>query len=155
MGGVFLLVALAACGTQGPTGRVSASLTTDTRSDQFATDADKITFLRRYVTFSSAVEATEFHIVYHDNAGGPVPGPSEWNIHVALKIAPADIPAWTSGLQEMDGGGIDLSWGSALLPNTPRWARTSLPKIYGRAGGGVLVAAFVPEGIILKHIWST
>jgi hypothetical protein len=152
---VLQLLALAACGMPGTRGRVSSSLTTDTWSAQFATDAEKLAFVRRYLTLASAVEATEFHIVYHDNAGGPVPGPSEWNMHVALKLAPADLPAWTSGLQEIDGRDIDLSWGSELLPNTPRWVRTSQPWVYQRAGGGVLVAVFVPEGIILKHLWTT
>ena len=155
MGCLLLLGALAACGSPGMRGTVSPSLTTDTRSAQLASDADKLAFLRRYLSLASAVAATEFHIVYHDNTGGPVPGPSEWDMHVALKLASADIPAWTRGLQEVGGEGIDLSWGSELLPNTPRWARTSPPRVFQRAGGGVVVAAFVPEGIILTHLWTS
>src|SRR5262245_18839405 len=108
---VLLPTALAGCGSGGG---VSASLTTDTRSAQLATDAEKIAFLRRYVKLSSAVEATEFHIVYHDNAGGRVPGPSDWDIRVALKVAPADVPAWTGGLQERAAAGVDLSWAITL-----------------------------------------
>jgi hypothetical protein len=152
---ILLLVALVACGTPGTSGGTSASLTTDTYSAQLATDAEKIAFLRRYIMLYSAVEATEFHIVYHDNAGGAVPGPSDWDMRVALKVAPADIPAWTNGLQEIDGAGADLSWGTDLLPDTSRWARTSPPRVYKRASGGVIVAAFASEGVILKHIWTT
>jgi hypothetical protein len=152
---ILLLVALAACGAPGARSEMSASLTTDTRSAQFATDAEKIAFLRRYVTLYSEVEATEFHIVYHDNSGGRVPGPSDWDMRVALKIAPTDTPAWTSGLQEIDGADLDLSWGTDLLPNTPRWARTSQPRVYERGGGDVIVAVFASEGIVLKHLWTS
>jgi hypothetical protein len=151
---ILLLVALSACGAPrgGDTG---SSLTTDTYSAQFATDAEKLAFLRRYVTPASAVEATEFHIVYHDNAGGRAPGPSDWDMRVAVKVAPADAPAWTSGLHEIDGAGVDLSWGTDLLPNNPRWARASQPRIYERAGGGVIVVAFASDGVILKRMWTT
>ena len=151
----MLLVSLAACGIPSAGGKTSASLTTDTRSTQFATDAEKIAFVHRYITLYSAVEATEFHIIYHDNAGGAVPGPSDWDMRVALKVAPADILAWTSGLQETEGAGADLSWGIDLLPDTSRWARTSPPRVYERASGGVIVAAFASEGVILKHMWTT
>jgi len=151
----ILLVSLAACGIPSAGGKTSASLTTDTRSTQFATDAEKIAFVHRYITLYSAVEATEFHIIYHDNAGGAVPGPSDWDMRVALKVAPADILAWTSGLQETEGAGADLSWGIDLLPDTSRWARTSPPRVYERASGGVIVAAFASEGVILKHMWTT
>jgi hypothetical protein len=149
----MLLVALAACGRSGARGETSASLTTDTRSAQFATDAEKIAFLGRYITLYSAIEATEFHIVYHDNSGGAVPGPSDWDVRVALKVAPADASAWTSGLQEINDTDVDLSWGTDLLPDASRWARTSQPRIFQREG--VIVAAFASEGIILKHIWTT
>ena len=152
---ILLLVGLVACGTSGARGVTSASLTTDTQSAQFATDAEKITFLRRYITLFSAVQATEFHIVYHNNAGGAVPSPSDWDMRVALKVAPADVSAWTDGLQEIDGAGVDLSWGTDLLPDASRWAHTSPPRVYERAGGGVIVAMFASEGVILKHIWTT
>jgi hypothetical protein len=152
---MLLLVALAACGIPSAGGNTSASLTTDTHSAQFATDAEKIAFLGRYITLYSAVETTEFHIVYHDNAGGAVPGPSDWDMRVAVKVAPAEVSAWTSGLQEIEGASADLSWGTDLLPDTSRWARTSQPRIFQRAGGGVIVAAFASEGVILKHIWTT
>ncbi len=152
---IVLLAPLTACETPGAHGATTASLTTDTSSGQFATDAEKTAFLRRYVTLYSAVEATEFHIVYHDNAGGRIPGPSDWDMRVALKVAPANEPAWTSGLQEVSPIGIDLSWGTELPLSDSLWARTSAPRVYQRAGGGVIVAAFATEGIILKRLWST
>jgi hypothetical protein len=150
---IALLAPLTACDMAGARGATTASLTTDTSSAQFATDAEKIAFLRRYVTLYSAVETTEFHIVYHDNASGRIAGPSDWDMRVALKIAPADAPAWTSDLQEVSPAGIDLSWATDLPLSDSHWARTSSPRVYQRAG--VIVAAFATEGIILKRIWTT
>jgi hypothetical protein len=148
---VLLLSVPAACGAPGG---ASTSLTTDTRSAQFATDAEKIAFLRRYVTLYSPVEATEFHIVYHANSGERAPGPADWDMRVALKVAPGDVLAWTSGLRDIDAAGADLSWSADLALGDQRWAHTSPPRVYERASGGVLVAAFVPEGIVLKRIWT-
>jgi hypothetical protein len=143
-------VVLAGCGAGGGT---SASLTTDTHSARFATDAEKVAFLRRYLVFASPVQAAEFHVVYYDNSGG-VPGPSDWDIHAALKVAPEDVALWTEGLRPADAAGADLAWVAALLPPEPRWARASSPKVYERPGEGVLVATYVPEGIVLKHVWT-
>jgi hypothetical protein len=150
---IVLLAPLTACETPGAPRAITASLTTDASSAQFATNAEKIAFLRRYVTLYSAVEATEFHIVYHDNAGGRISGPSDWDMRVALKVAPADTPAWTSGLQAVGPTGIDLSWGTDLPLSDSHWARTTSPRVYQRAG--VIVAAFAAEGIILKRLWTT
>jgi hypothetical protein len=151
---MLLAVALAARGTSGARGDTTTSLTTDTSSGQFATDAEKMAFLRRYVVLSSAVETAEFHILYHDNSGGRVPGPSDWDMRVALNMAPADVSAWTSGLKESDGAGVDLSPGTEPLPNKSRWAHTSQPQVYQRANSDVIVAVFAAEAIVLKHLWT-
>jgi len=148
------LVVLAACGTPGAGSGTQTSLTTDTRSAQFTTDAEKVAFVRRYLTLFSPVEATEFHIVYHDNSGGRVPGPSDWDMRVALLVAPADVPSWIDGLRQIDRASVDLSWGIDLLPNERRWAHTSDPQVYERESGGVIVAVFTPEGLVLKRIWT-
>jgi hypothetical protein len=148
------LAALAGCAAPGAGSGTQTSLTTDTRSTQFATDTEKIAFLRRYLTLYSPVEATEFHIVYHDNSGGRVPGPSDWDLRVALLVAPADVPSWTDGLRQIDRASADLSWGIDLLPSERRWAHTSDPQVYERESGGVVVAVFAAEGIVLKRIWT-
>jgi hypothetical protein len=75
------------------------NMSTDTHSKQFATDPDKIQFLKRYLTFPTAVEAAEFHVVYQDNSGGGIPGPSDWDMQVVLKVAPQNLSAWTHNVK--------------------------------------------------------
>ncbi len=90
----------------------SPNRSTDTRSSQLATDADKIRFLNRYLTLPSAVEAAEFHVVYHDNSSG-IPGPSDWDIQAVLKVAPQHLSAWIQDAK-ITSKKQDLGWGYRL-----------------------------------------
>lgn len=131
----------------------AAGKTTDTRSAALPSDADKIAFLQQYLTLPSPIAATEFHIVYHDNAAGGLPGPSDWDMQAAIKVTPADLPRWTDGMQQVATGEVDLGWGYALLPHEPRWTIASQPVVYTRAG--TIVAVFEREGIVFKRVFTT
>lgn len=158
---VVLAFVAAACapatGAREQTSR-AANRTTDTQSSRFTTDADKLAFLQRYLVFKSPVEACEFHIMYHDNSSG-APGPSDWDIRVALKVAPADVSRWTADLRPLEASALDtpasnLAWGLSLTPPEPRWAHFSSPALYTRPETHALVAVFAPEGIVLGHYWT-
>lgn len=143
-----LALAALACG-QG------ASLTTDTRSSQFATDAEKIAFLARYLKLPSPVEAAEFHVRYQDNSRGLVPGPSDWDVRAVVRVQPAETARWAEGLRRLPVGAapsVDLSWGHALLPDEARWRLASSPALYTRDEGAVVVAVFEAEGIVMKRV---
>jgi hypothetical protein len=135
------------------TGGHTPSRTTDTYSTALATDADKIAFLQQYLTLPSPIAATEFHIVYHDNMANGVPGPSDWDMQVAIKVAPSDLPRWTAGMEQIALDKTDLAWGYALLPQEGRWAIATQPALYRRAG--TIMAVFEREGIIFKRVWTT
>lgn len=126
------------------------SRTTDTHSAALADDTAKRAFLERYLTLKSAVKATEFHIVFHDNSAGGIPGPSDWDMQVALKVAPADVPRWTAGMQLVSGDAPDLAWGDALVADEPRWQTSTPPQVYTAAGK--LVAAYAREGIVMLRL---
>ncbi len=125
---------------------------TDTRSSQFATDAEKIAFLQQYLTLPSPVEAAEYHIVYHDNSTGGVPGPSDWDMRVVLRVAPTQLEGWTVDMQPVAADAVDLAWGYELLPVDAQWKINSEPTIYTR--NNVIVAVFAPEGILFKRVWT-
>lgn len=125
-------------------------LTTDTRSSAFSDDSSKIAFLKKYVKLDSEVEATEFHIQYWDKSGGLLPAPSDWDMQIALKVEPQNLPLWTKGFTP--GGQDDLAWGYRLLPVDARWTIRSKPVLYTR--GMTVLAVFEPEGIIFKQIRS-
>lgn len=146
---VLLILGLTAC--SGPVKR-AANKTTDTRSSVFTTDADKIAFLEQYLLLASPIHATEFHIVYHDNASGGVAGPSDWDIQAVMLVSSADLARWTEGLQAVAAQDADLAWAYALLPREQRWRLTSQPVVYQRSGA--LVAVFAAEGIVFKRVWT-
>jgi len=145
----LVLVALATPGC-----RRSASLTTDTRSSQIASQEDKQAFLARYLRFASPVEAAEFHVTYHDNSGGLVPGPSDWDIRAVLRVRSGDTARWTEGLAPLAPAAptVDLSWGHALLPDGSDWRLASEPAVYTRDAGRVVVAVFAAEGVVMKRV---
>ncbi|MDR0221385.1 MAG: hypothetical protein LBI54_08295, partial [Lachnospiraceae bacterium] len=62
------------------------NLTTDTWSNSFASKEEKRSFLAEYLVAPSEILDAEYHIVYHDNSTGRVPGPSDWDIRAALVI---------------------------------------------------------------------
>lgn len=126
-------------------------MSTDTHSKQFATDTAKIQFLKRYLSFPTAVEAAEFHVVYHDNSGGMVPGPSDWDMQVVLKVAPQDLSAWTHNLK-VTSEQQDLAWGYRLAQQRG-WKPQSKPKVY--TGAGKIVAVFEKEGFIFKRLTTS
>jgi hypothetical protein len=139
---IFLLcvAALVAC---------DESLTTHTRSSTFATDAEKVAFLDRYLELCSPVEATEFIIDYWDNSGGAVPGPSDWDIRAAMKVPRDLIACWRQGRTRVDTP-VDLSWSRELLAEDATWRTTSTPEVY--RDGGSLVAVFEQEGVVVVRM---
>ncbi|CAN5436343.1 hypothetical protein BH10CHL1_BH10CHL1_02840 [soil metagenome] len=143
----LLSLPLAACITG-----IASNRTTDTRSAQFTTDREKLAFLEKYLTLYSAVEAAEYHIVYHDNAAGAVPGPSDWDIQVVLKMAPENLLLWTVDMQPVEPASIDLTWAYPLLPTEPRWKVQAQPRVYTRSN--VVVAIFPEQGILFKRVWT-
>ena len=127
---------------------------TDTRSKTFTTDEQKIDFLKKYVRLYSSVKATEFHIIFHDNSTGLVPGPSDWDIKVALLIESADIYKWLTEFTELTDEQCEITWVSEILPEEPRWNRASKPQFYKRSGKNVELTVYEKEGILLKRIQS-
>lgn len=129
----------------------SPNRSTNTHSKQFATDAEKISFLKRYLVLPSAIEAAEFHVVFYDNSGGGVPGPSDWDIQAVLKVVPKHLSAWTQNLQ-VTAQKQDLTWGYRLAQQRD-WKLSATPKVYTAAGK--IVAVFEKEGFIFKQLKST
>lgn len=131
---------------------VRPNLTTDTQSSQFTAETAKLAFLQRYVKLATPAQAAEFHIIYHDNSGGFVPGPSDWDIRVLLKVASADIDQWTAGMQPAPSAQFDLTWAKAFAAQHPAWTTTSEPQIYQKAG--MMLALFRPEKIIFVRMMT-
>jgi hypothetical protein len=139
---LFLVFLAAAC-----SGSPTADLTTDTKSTALVTEAEQIQFLSQYVTLKSAVTATEFHIIYHDNSGGLLPGPSDWNIQAVMQVE--DVAPWIEGKTQLDSA--DFTWADSFLTDELR--PTSQSTYY--TSQTTTIAVFAPELIIYLHSTTT
>ena len=80
-------ILLVGCGPAGPP-------STDTTSAKFGTVAERAKFLEQYVSFRRTYETLDFSILYRNNGGGLVPGPSDWNILLVATVPASELPAW-------------------------------------------------------------
>lgn len=125
------------------TDRTAPPRTTNTASSSFTTEAEKIDFLAKYIHFHSAVDKAEFRVIFQDNSGGLVPGPSDWDIRAVLHVA--DTDAWIKDKVEREP--FDLSWAESLYSETMK--PTSEPHFYESTASQL--AVFEQERIILFY----
>lgn len=86
----MILLTAVLVGCTGPTGPAS----TDTSSDSLPSLGERVEFLQRYVTFRRGYVDLGFQIVCHNNNGGMVPGPSDWDIRLVATVPPAELDDW-------------------------------------------------------------
>jgi hypothetical protein len=130
----------------------SKSLTTDTQSSTMNSAAEKITFLKQYAKLPSTPTDVAFHIVYRDNSGGGVSGPSDWDIKFAAIVKDEDISKWTAGFQQFPDAESDFSWAEEILPHDAKWALEGDARYYRRSEGGEEMAVYPKKSLILKRI---
>ena len=133
-----------------PTNRGESDRTTDTWSSSFESAEESLMFLSEYLTMFSEVLDAEYHIVFHDNSGGLVPGPSDWDIRAALKVTPEDIPLWTEGMKKLVPGQIDVDLWNELKSERFTWQADELVEYWRRPDSRVVIVVYPESGIILK-----
>jgi hypothetical protein len=82
-----LTVLLVGCKQSGPA-------TTKTTSAAYVTVAERTKFLNDYVTFRRTYETLDFDIMYQNNGGGMVPGPSDWDVRLVATVPASELQAW-------------------------------------------------------------
>lgn len=102
---------LGACGGRG-------GLTADMDSGSIPCGEDRMAFISGYVPAGRSFEDVQFSISYHDNSGGPVPGPSDWDIRLVAVVPDSQLDLWTAGLAPCDSP--DTSWLSSVPGGIPR-----------------------------------
>lgn len=96
---LFTAIQLLGCSGTAP-GPASAAETSAARSAL----ADRIRFLESYVTFRRGYESLDYDIMYQNNGGGLIPGPSDWDIRLIAVVPRAEIDAWIpDGVERIDG----------------------------------------------------
>ena len=150
---LMLMLLLTGCSPDSPpssNARGEPDRTTDTWSSSFESKGDKLDFLERYLIFFSEVEDAEFHVVYYDNSGGLIPGPSDWDIRVALKVAPEDIPLWTDGMEKSVPDQIGIGLWDGLKTERVTWEERDSPEYWKRPDSNTYLVVYPESGILLK-----
>ena len=124
------------------------SKSTDTHSTDFAEKGPKLDFLRKYMSHMEGVQDAEYHIIYHDNGSGWVPGPSDYSITVALLIEPDSLGHW---LDECEGKDtmVNINAWRGSLPGFD-WSVTGTPYVC-RPEPGVEKIVYEQDGIVLAR----
>jgi hypothetical protein len=126
-------------------------LTTATSSCEFKTMEEKSSFLKKYMIINSEVRDTEYRIFFQDNSGVP-PGPSDWDIKVALMMQEENLDKWLAGFEEISANMVSLSWWDDLNLDDNKWHLSSTPQFYKRPDVSSYLVLFRDEGIVLKYI---
>lgn len=147
---ILLILLFSACSIVGKDD--SENKTTNTWSTSFDNQLDKVDFLKQYLICPSEVFDTEYHIEYHDNSRGLIPGPSDWDIIVAVKVNTNDIPLWVDDMAEISHEQINTKWWDDLQLENENWDLSSQPVCYKRANSSSYIAVYDKAGIILKYV---
>lgn len=141
----ILLVAIA-CGM---IGCAEKSLTTHTSSTQFGTKQEKLDFLDSYLVNRAGLLDAEYRIDYQDNGSGRgVPGPSDYDLRMILRILPDSMDAWTSDVERQDFLVSREMW-SGIAPDTSVWGAHTTPELYTSQGQVKLI--YRTEGIVFAY----
>ncbi|MEM9493808.1 MAG: hypothetical protein AAGC55_31970, partial [Myxococcota bacterium] len=122
-------------------------LTTDTDSRNLASAEERVAFALRYIAAPTPPRDVEFTILYRDNRGGLVSGPSDWRIEMVLAVAPGEVPTWVARWKPCPDGVAEPAWSRALLSRRDDWRPTSEQRCYRFRAGTAWVHD--REGLIL------
>ncbi|MCY2938506.1 MAG: hypothetical protein NTV55_09130 [Planctomycetota bacterium] len=56
--------------------------------------AERIGFIEQYVKFRRKYEKLDYAVVYQNNGGGLVPGPSGWDIRLVAVVPASELDSW-------------------------------------------------------------
>ena len=65
-----------------------------TTSSNISTLKERVEVLQKYVTFRRTYETLDFDIMYQNNSGGMVPGPSDWDVRLVATVPQSELQTW-------------------------------------------------------------
>jgi len=128
-------------------------MSTDVYSYQIEDETEKSETLKKYLKKESGLIDAEYHIWFQDNETGRVPGPSDYNIKLALKVEPDSINSWIENL-EPSSQKISIDLWEELKLDQELWKLESKPELYLSSLTTEVKLLFRKENIILG-IYST
>lgn len=126
---------------------------TDVYSYQIDDKTEKNEILKKYLMKESGLIDAEYHICFQDNGTGRVPGPSDYNIKLALKVESDSLDSWISHL-EPSSKKISIDQWDELKLDGDFWKLKSEPELYHSSLFTEIKLLYRKENIILG-IYST
>jgi hypothetical protein len=122
---------------------------TDTWSRTLVSPHDRVAFLCAYTLCVTTPADAAFHIEFHDNSGGFVPGPDDFEIHAVLRMTPDETSRWSRGCKA-ERVEVRPEWLDVVLKEQPTWQPKSTPDVY-RCGQETRVI-HVKEGLVIRSL---
>jgi hypothetical protein len=110
----------------------------------------RLEVIGRYLNPVTPIDDAGFVIDYHDNGGGLLPGPSDWTMLVALRVAPGQAATWAATYGRELGHPTedpDLRWGLELVKERGWSPPRGRPEVFAALHG--LRAVYPEDGIVL------
>ena len=144
---VLLMMLSCECGLE------RTNRTTHTSSKTFKTYAEKMEFLSRYLVNQAGLLDAEYEIDYQDNSGNgrTIPGPSDWDMRMVLRVVPDSLNAWTGEGKRQEFAISHELWKG--LASDSLWKAISTPVLFTEPGMVKLIHR--PEGIVLAYYTTT
>jgi len=124
-------------------------------SYEIESQKEKLQQLKTYLTKDSGLLDAEYHIVFHDNSTGFVPGPSDHHITLALKIESDSLDAWINNNLDSTSQSISLEFWTDLNLEPNKWELNSKPEVFISKNKKLLKMVYRNEAIILGIYSST
>lgn len=128
------------------------TLTAHASSRDFKTREEKMDFLSRYLVNQTGLLDAEYRIDYQDNGRGAVPGPSDYDLCMALRVVPDSLDAWTTDVQKPGYVITPEPWRGLTLDST-QWVMRSVPELY--VSSGQMKQIYRAEGVVLAWYTTT
>ncbi len=109
--------------------------------------------MRQYIQNPSALLDAEYNITFHDNGTSDrlsVPGPSDYEIILALKMEPDSVSNWLDGTTPTDVETALTPWESLQL-DTNDWKMEDTPRHHRSANGQKTIVEYRESGIVLAR----
>jgi hypothetical protein len=121
---------------------------TDTRSAQLATAAERVRFLCAYAVCPAPAIDARFHLVFHDNSRGLLAGPDDLDLRAVMRVEQDVLERWTRGCQPARVEARP-SWLDEVTTEA-RFVPTSAPD--GYRCGAEMRAVHVRDGLVVRRI---
>jgi hypothetical protein len=138
---LFLLLILSSC----------TSSSNHILSTKYTAKDKKIEILGKYLLIRSNLIDVEFDLYNVNINNRSIPGPTDIDYHIALKVTEDDIEKWLTDVT-ITSFPINYAWTDKLIKDNINFSHASNPIIY--SGKNREIILYKSEGVLFLHIYQ-